>query len=645
MPLRKQRSSSDIIAGVDFLTIFMRNAEERYYPLEDTPNQPFDILDDYYQPETTTKRPRFSISTKSTTTTTTEATTTTRKPKLSVPTLPTIRKIDHGTSEASSNVDLRTALPPITNHDVYKYIRRKSNKPENKFSKEDNFTEEKSESLHRKNDEQTEDISTEIFHHVDSKISSEVSVQVATEKSTSVEISDMSKDIDLFVQGKVSSETSVHVDTEKSVSSNTEKELRNQFENGVSSEISVQVDSEESTSSEIATKGISKNQFSQNEVSSELSVTINTEKSFSIATSGPNNNFLGDTISSEVSVQLGTEPPKIAVSFIEPSAIVSHSNNDDFIIEESEPLTIDATDIKENVEKKRVNREDESSYQYDFSARLPNKARSISYSAVIQIPNQQNKWEEKLERKNLTESVAETKDYYVTRKYENNWEHTTEKNWGTTEKNWGITPKIWGEQQTTPKVWGVQQTTPKVWGTTEKNWGETPKIWGEQQTTPKVWGVQQTTPKIWGVQQTTPKVWGVQQTTPKVWGVQQQPWGTTEKNWGIQQNPNYGLPEQNYEVDENDSIISNGRIHGVQKELDKPLPIKNTKENDKVGYVVEGRDYRKYRVEERTSDGFIVGEYGVVSNNDGSLRGVRYTADGTINPSVIYDALMKFLSL
>ena len=60
---------------------------------------------------------------------------------------------------------------------------------------------------------------------------------------------------------------------------------------------------------------------------------------------------------------------------------------------------------------------------------------------------------------------------------------------------------------------------------------------------------------------------------------------------------------------------------------------------------MEGRNYRKYRVEEKTPDGFIVGEYGVVSHSDGSLRGVRYTADSTINPRLIYDALVKFLSL
>ncbi|KAJ0175561.1 hypothetical protein K1T71_008720 [Dendrolimus kikuchii] len=65
----------------------------------------------------------------------------------------------------------------------------------------------------------------------------------------------------------------------------------------------------------------------------------------------------------------------------------------------------------------------------------------------------------------------------------------------------------------------------------------------------------------------------------------------------------------------------------------------------KVGYVVEGRQFKKYRVEERTSDGFIVGEYGVVRNEDGALRGVRYTADSDASPRLIYDALMKFLQL
>ncbi|XP_023287563.1 uncharacterized protein LOC105700174 [Orussus abietinus] len=100
--------------------------------------------------------------------------------------------------------------------------------------------------------------------------------------------------------------------------------------------------------------------------------------------------------------------------------------------------------------------------------------------------------------------------------------------------------------------------------------------------------------------------------------------------------------EQNYEVDEAVSVGSNGNVHGPQTVTESST---DAEDGHKVSYVVEGRNYRKYRVEERTPDGFIVGEYGVVSHDDGSLRGVRYTADGTINPRLIYDALMKFLAL
>lgn len=129
----------------------------------------------------------------------------------------------------------------------------------------------------------------------------------------------------------------------------------------------------------------------------------------------------------------------------------------------------------------------------------------------------------------------------------------------------------------------------------------------------------------------------------------------TERNWAEpeKQFKVYAQPEQNYEIDEAVSVMSNGRVHGVQPITEthehhadaKSEKEKKTDDNQKVGYVVEGRNYRKYRVEERTSDGFIVGEYGVVNHDNGSLRGVRYTADGTTSPRLIYDALMKFLSL
>lgn len=43
---------------------------------------------------------------------------------------------------------------------------------------------------------------------------------------------------------------------------------------------------------------------------------------------------------------------------------------------------------------------------------------------------------------------------------------------------------------------------------------------------------------------------------------------------------------------------------------------------------------------------FFSSEYGLLNNNDGSpIQGVRYTADSNINPRLIYDALLKFLSL
>jgi hypothetical protein len=75
------------------------------------------------------------------------------------------------------------------------------------------------------------------------------------------------------------------------------------------------------------------------------------------------------------------------------------------------------------------------------------------------------------------------------------------------------------------------------------------------------------------------------------------------------------MPEQNYEVDESVSLMTNGRAHGVQsttsrasshEEKSANLPPEN-EQDAKFGYVVEGRNFRKYRVEEKTADGFIVG--------------------------------------
>lgn len=165
-----------------------------------------------------------------------------------------------------------------------------------------------------------------------------------------------------------------------------------------------------------------------------------------------------------------------------------------------------------------------------------------------------------------------------------------------------------------------------------------------------------------GFTESSLEIWEQPRSTTPISETTEKNWGQPESNYGVQQKPHqnlpivYGRPEENYEVDEAVSVMTNGRAHGIQpvpqsttKTYEKPNQKinqhKKQNDNQKVGYVVEGRNYRKYRVEERTSDGFIVGEYGVVSHDDGSLRGVRYTADGTISPRLIYDALMKFLSL
>ncbi|KAL0275682.1 UNVERIFIED_CONTAM: hypothetical protein PYX00_003469 [Menopon gallinae] len=108
-----------------------------------------------------------------------------------------------------------------------------------------------------------------------------------------------------------------------------------------------------------------------------------------------------------------------------------------------------------------------------------------------------------------------------------------------------------------------------------------------------------------------------------------------EKNYELPEK-SYELPEKSFEVDEAVSLITNGNV-----DVDRALP----EEKGKLGYVMEGRNFRKYRVEERTADGFIVGEFGFIRNDDGKLQGVRYTADVNANPRLIYDALVKFLSL
>lgn len=171
-------------------------------------------------------------------------------------------------------------------------------------------------------------------------------------------------------------------------------------------------------------------------------------------------------------------------------------------------------------------------------------------------------------------------------------------------------PRVYGEPE---KVYGEPE---KVYGEPEKVYGEPEKVYGEPE---KVYGEPEKvySPKVYepSTKRTTPE-------TPKTFKaeeiIHEQP--ETEEN-------EFQLPE-------------------TSEMNSKSYSSFTTKINDKKSsYIVDNGTYRKYRVEEKTPDGFIVGEYGMVSHRDGSLRGVRYTADSNINPSLIYETLVKFLSL
>lgn len=64
----------------------------------------------------------------------------------------------------------------------------------------------------------------------------------------------------------------------------------------------------------------------------------------------------------------------------------------------------------------------------------------------------------------------------------------------------------------------------------------------------------------------------------------------------------------------------------------------------RLRYDVYDGPLRRYRYEEKTSDGLIVGEVGYHRDN-GIIRGVKYTATPGVHPKLLYQTLLKFLSL
>lgn len=341
------------------------------------------------------------------------------------------------------------------------------------------------------------------------------------------------------------------------------------------------------------------------------------------------NKFTQDIKPSINSTDLKTSNQIISVE--DHPSLIAEVNKSEFSVEETEPITSNSgrletyTEYPANVQplnnpsnphlKDKLQPFEHHSVIFHTNPKDPNHGRSVSYSTVIQaLPKQPDAqaWEDS--NKNYNE--RQDRHYEIKeRPVENSFTNSDSKHKGESNLNLNIT-NIRLENQPAENT---QHFIMSNFGSSiNKN-----KDWMDQER-----------------------------------GYPKNDTESSEKNWEVDEKEEekrgplvYGAPEQNYEVDESVSVMSNGRVHGVQPfhsgQTTPTIEVKKdaTNDNQKVGYVVEGRNYRKYRVEERTSDGFIVGEYGVVSHNDGSLRGVRYTADGTINPRLIYDALMKFLSL
>lgn len=184
----------------------------------------------------------------------------------------------------------------------------------------------------------------------------------------------------------------------------------------------------------------------------------------------------------------------------------------------------------------------------------------------------------------------------------------------------------------------------RMYGEAEKIYAEPEKVYGEPE---KMYGEPE---KIYGEPE---KVYGEPE---KVYGKPENVYGEPEKSYSESENE-YSEAAKVYEESEKPFKSEMAYIESENEDNEFQLPESSemnsksyssftTKINDKKSsYIVDNGTYRKYRVEQKTPDGFIVGEYGMVSHRDGSLRGVRYTADSNINPSLIYETLVKFLSL
>ncbi|XP_011687041.1 PREDICTED: uncharacterized protein LOC105449482 [Wasmannia auropunctata] len=366
------------------------------------------------------------------------------------------------------------------------------------------------------------------------------------------------------------------------------------------------------------------------------------------------------TTTTTTTMTTATPPPPGRFVTEELSNIVSESNRSEFSVDEDLPRTSwrSRVTMTPRVHVPAKSHQDEEA----------NEAARIIDVDAITLPTEEN-YElpvENSERRELNEEVPEISTdrlqgrkmgrHYDTSLYnrsgpkaygQSSKAYKSPRTYNEPAKVYGEPAKVYGEPE---RVYGepakvysepakVYSEPAKVYSEPAKVYGEPAKVYGEPE---KIYSepskIYSEPAKIYSepakIYSQPAKVYGE---PSKVYDSEGQPVDRQQEN---------GEPdEQNYEIDESVSVGSNGNVHGPQLVVTEETPGASGEDGHKVGYVVEGRNYRKYRVEERTPDGFIVGEYGVVSHDDGSLRGVRYTADGTINPQLIYDALMKFLAL
>lgn len=344
-------------------------------------------------------------------------------------------------------------------------------------------------------------------------------------------------------------------------------------------------------------------------------------------------------------------PPSTRSVTQDPGNIVSESNRSEFSVDEGSSQTLWQETSVITSKPQTKNEKPSSSHRSNSEGDADDSATSGSSSIPVKL-REYPITEENLESKEISQ-LGGSRAHYQGRKvsrhydgsfydtsqhrhhndpidtfdktsYRDSGEQTSLKGYSEPEKVYGEPSKVYGEPA---KVYGEPS---KIYGEPSKVYSEPARVYSEPE---KVYAEPA---KIYSepakVYSEPAKIYSE---PSKIYGSNGQP---------VDQSHSREPIEQNYEVDEAVSVGTRGNVHGPQPVTDATNKA-DSEDGRKVGYVVEGRNYRKYRVEERTPDGFIVGEYGVVSHDDGSLRGVRYTADGTINPRLIYDALMKFLAL